>query len=98
MAVGARLNRIESAASTERLSASLLEMSGTGAPGRTATPIPTRPRLARSAATLPAAANSSSAAGGAVTPSKAPPAPVGLRVPGGGVEAIFTLLADRLLK
>ena len=37
MPLEARLNTIESAASTERLSASLLEMSGTGAPGRTAT-------------------------------------------------------------
>src|SRR5207245_532959 len=66
MPLEARLNTIDSACSTERLSASLLEMSGTGAPGRTATPSPTRPTSTRSAEILPAPANSSSAAGGAI--------------------------------
>src|SRR5260370_33480 len=80
MPLDARLNTIDSAASTERLSASPLEMSGTGAPGRTATPIPTLPRLARSAATLPPAANSSSAAGGAVPPPHPSRPPAGVPV------------------
>src|SRR5260221_69108 len=97
MPLDARLNTIDSAASTERLSASPLEMSGTGAPGRTATPIPTRPRLARSAATLPAPANSSSAAGGAITTSNASPPAMRLRISGAVLNAIFTSWPDCFL-
>src|SRR6266853_5035983 len=98
MPLDARLNTIESASSTERLSASLLEISGTAAPGRTATPSPTRPRLARSAATLPAAANSSSAAGGAITTSNASPPAMRLRISGAVLNVIFTSLPVCFLK
>src|SRR6266700_4042553 len=94
MPLEARLNTIDSACSIERLSASLLEMSGTGAPGRTATPSPTRPTLTRSAATLPAPANSSSAAGGAITTSNASPPPMRLRISGVVLNAILTSWPD----
>src|SRR6266545_6832441 len=94
MPLDARLNTIDSACSTERLGASLLEMSGTGAPGRTATPSPTRPTSTRSAATLPAPANSSSAAGGAITTSNASPPPMRLRISGVVLNAIFTSWPD----
>src|SRR5712691_8710014 len=96
MPVDARLNTIDSACSTERLSASLLEMSGTGAPGRTATPSPTRPTSTRSAATLPSLANSSSAAGGAITTSNTSPPPMRLSISGVVLNAIFTSWPDCL--
>ena len=98
MPLEARLKTIESASSTERLSASLLEISGTAAPGRTATPSPTRPSATRSTVSLPAAANSSSAAGGAITTSKASPPPMRLRISGAVLKAILTSWPDCFLK
>src|SRR6266568_709939 len=73
-------------------------MSGTGAPGRTATPSPTRPTSTRSAATLPAPANSSSAAGGAITTSNASPPAMRLRISGAVWKVIFTSWPDCFLK
>ena len=64
------------------LSASELDTSGTGAPERTATPSPTRPRLARGPVSLPAYAYSSRIAGGAITTSHASPASILLRISG----------------
>src|SRR5215467_1103661 len=69
-------------------------MSGDSAPGRTATPRPTRPRSTRSAATFPALLNSSRAAGGAITTSKASPPDTRFLISGAVLKVIFTSLPD----
>src|SRR5215467_7108798 len=97
MPVEARLNTIESAWSMERLSASVLETSGDSAPERTTTPTPTRPRLTRSEASLPAPANSSSAAGGAITTSKASPPATRFLISGAVLKVILSSLPDCLV-
>src|SRR5262249_47717886 len=80
---------MESAASTDFFSASALEMSGTGAPGRTATPMPTRPTSARCGASLPAFESSSISAGGAMTTSWTSPSPMRLRIWGAVLNVSF---------
>src|ERR1041384_5057612 len=81
---------MESASKTDFFSASALEMSGTGAPGRTATPIPTRPTLTCCGASLPVFESSSISAGGAMTTSWTSPSPMRLRIWGAVLNDSFT--------
>src|SRR5688500_903477 len=69
----ARLKTTESASMRARFIASTLETSGTGAPGRTAMPWPTRPSMTRSGSTRPASAKASITAGGTMTTSNFSP-------------------------
>src|ERR1043166_67094 len=101
MPLEARLNTIESASSTERLSDSRLEMSGRAAPGRTAGPSPPRPRGARSPRPSPAPTKSSGHAGGGGPrdpPGEGFAAGDALADLGRGVESKFHVVAGLLLK
>ena len=74
-------------------------MSGAGAPGRTATPSPTRPTFTRSAApTLPAFANCSIAAGGEMTTSNMSPAAMRFGDLRRGVERDLHVMPGLLLE
>src|SRR4051812_26292346 len=89
----------ESESSTARLSASVVEISGFGAPSRITTPIPTRPSAARAVPSIvPDFASSSRAACGAITTSGVAPAATRRRISGVVANVILTLAPVRLRK
>src|SRR5436190_6592927 len=82
-----------------RLSASVVETSGLGAPSRTTTPTPTRPSATCAAlSSLPGLASSSSVAGGAITTSGVAPAPMSRRMSGVVANVIVTMVPVRWRK
>ncbi len=89
MPVDAVLKTMDSASSTALFTSSPVAMAGTGAPGRTVTPEPTRPTLTPPSSTLPA--NFFTAPGGAITTSKVSPPSTRFSICGVVLNVIFTV-------